>query len=327
MLKIINPEFFILILIIFIILKFQQKRRKEIFISFPLTFILVKNASKALLLKNFVNFLILLLIILALSNFQIINKIAQSNVRGINIILTLDTSGSMNAVDFEIHGRRLTRIEALKRVTLDFINRRVNDRIGLVVFGKVAITQCPLTLDHEILKEYVKNLEVGIAGDSTAIGDGLLLSIKRLRNVKGKKVIILVTDGRNNSGMIDPVTAALIAKNFNIKIYTIGIGTKGKPVPIYVKTPFGVQKIYINADLDDFTLKKISKITGGMYFNAKDYKNLKNIYTQIDKLEKTKFKVHYYFQRNYLYKYFLFGALFLLFFKLFIVNFKLDPLP
>lgn len=327
MLKIANPEFFILFLVVPVILTVYYKNRKKIFLKYPLSF-LFKNNNSYLKLRIFLNFLIFSFIILALCNFQLLKKITSSYKKGINIILTLDTSGSMNAVDFKKNGKEITRLEALKDVVINFIDKRPNDKIGLVVFGKDAFTQCPLTIDHEILKQYVKNLEVGMAGDSTSIGNAILLSIKRLKNAKGKsKIIILVTDGRNNSGIIDPITASLIAKKEKIKIYTIGIGTKGALVPIYIRTPFGVQKILINADLDDETLKKISQNTGGRYFNAKDYKSLKKIYDDINKLEKEKFKVNFYFEKKYIYPYFLIIALLLFFIKIFIFKLKFQMVP
>lgn len=327
MLKIVNPEFLVLILLIPIVLWVYYKNRKNIFIKFPLTFLLKKN-TKLFEIRLILNFLILLMLILALCNFQFLKKITSTYKKGINIILTLDTSGSMNAVDFKINNHEVTRLQALKSVVNDFIDKRPNDKIGLIVFGKEAFTQCPLTIDHKILKDYVNSLTIGMAGDSTSIGNAIILSVKRLKNVKGKsKIIILVTDGRNNSGIIDPITASLVAKEENIKIYTIGIGTKGSLVPIYVRTPFGIRKLMINADLDDETLKQIAKNTGGKYFNAKDYKSLKKIYNEIDKLEKEKFKVNYYYERKLLYNYFLIIALILILIKVFIFKTKFEMVP
>ena len=327
MLKIVNPEFLFLIPVIPVILWIYYKNRKNIFIRYPLTFLFSKN-TKVFEIRLILNFLILLMLILALCNFQFLKKITSTYKKGINIILTLDTSGSMNAVDFKINGHEVTRLQALKSVVKDFIDKRPNDKIGLVVFGKEAFTQCPLTIDHKILKDYVDSLTIGMAGDSTSIGNAIILSVKRLKNVKGKsKIIILVTDGRNNSGIIDPVTASLVAKEENVKIYTIGIGTKGALVPIYVRTPFGVRKLMINADLDDETLKQIAKNTGGKYFNAKNYRALKEIYNEIDKLEKEKFKVNFYYERKLLYSYFLIVALILLFIKIFVFKTKFEMVP
>ncbi len=327
MLKIVNPEFLILLLFIPFILWFYYKNRKKVFIKYPLSFLFQKN-TKIFEFRIILNFLIFLMLILALCNFQILKKFSSTYKKGINIILTLDTSGSMNAVDFKKNGKEITRLEALKDVVSKFIDKRPNDKIGLVVFGKEAFTQCPLTIDHKILKDYIENLNVGMAGDSTSIGNAILLSIKRLKNAKVKtKIIILVTDGRNNSGIIDPITASILAKDEKIKIYTIGIGTKGSLVPIYVKTPFGIRKMLINADLDDTTLKEIAKITGGKYFNAVNFTSLKDIYNEIDKLEKEKFKVKYYFERQLIYPYFLILAIFLLLIKIFIFKQKFEVVP
>ena len=227
----------------------------------------------------------------------------------------------MAALDFHKNGKEINRLEALKYVVNDFINKRSSDKIGLVVFGKDAFTQCPLTIDHKTLNFLVNNIELGMAGDSTAIGSALILSIKRLEKVKSKsKVIILVTDGRNNSGEVDPIVVAKLAAEMGIKIYTIGIGTKGKPVPILRRTIFGVRKIMVNVDLDDYTLKKIANITGAKYFNAQNFESLKNIISDIDKLEKTKFKVKYYYETRYYYYYFLLAALILLVIKILIFN-------
>ncbi len=320
MLKIQNFNFiFLIFFAFFILVRFYRKRRNNV-LYYPVAF-LFNDKSNLLKLRIFLDFLIFLFFVLSIMNFQNLKRINFSYKKGIAIILTLDTSKSMSAIDFSYNGKVITRLSALKMVIKDFIDKRPNDKIGIVIFGKYAFTQCPLTIDHDLVKEYIKNLQVGIAGDSTSIGDGLLLSIKRLKNVKAKsKVIILVTDGRNNSGFIDPITSAIIAKNSNIKIYTIGIGTKGKPVPIYLDTPFGKRKVFINADLDDLTLKKIAKITGGKYFNAKNLNELKEIYNQIDKMEKTEFKANSYYEIEYLYPYFLIPALIFILVKILFIK-------
>ncbi len=311
-----NPEYFLLILIVPFILYYYEYLQKQLKFNFSVADRVGKNNNFSLFLRLSINALILILIIFALANFQKIKTLTNTTARGINIIIALDSSGSMAAIDFHRKGREITRLEALKSVVNDFINKRPNDKIGLVVFGKEAFTQCPLTIDHETLHFLVNRVELGMAGDSTAIGSALLLSIKRLKNVKGKsKIIILVTDGRNNSGQVSPIIAAKLAKEFGIKIYTIGIGTKGKPVPIIQNTPFGLRKIYVNVDLDDYTLKQIAKITNGRYYNAQNFESLEKIINDINKLEKTKFKVKKYVQREYFYYYFLLGALILLIFK------------
>ena len=171
------------------------------------------------------------------------------------------------------------------------MQNRGNDRIGIVAFGQEAFTQCPLTLDHDILLTFLDGLTVGIAGDSTAIGSAMGISVKRLKDLESKsKVIILLTDGRNNAGNISPMQAAEIAKAFKIKIYTIGVGTRGK-APFLVDGMFGKRLIYQEVDIDEETLQKIARMTGAKYFRATDLKSLKGIYKQIDRLEKTEVKV------------------------------------
>ncbi len=321
MFKFSEPEYFLLILVIPVILYYFYNREKKIVFKYPLAEKIGKNINNYFYIRIVVDSLLLISLIIALANPVKINKITNSEKKGINIIISLDTSGSMAALDFHKNGKEINRLEALKYVVNDFINKRSSDKIGLVVFGKDAFTQCPLTIDHKTLHFLVNNIELGMAGDSTAIGSALILSIKRLEKVKSKsKVIILVTDGRNNSGEVDPIVVAKLAAEMGIKIYTIGIGTKGKPVPILRRTIFGVRKIMVNVDLDDYTLKKIANITGAKYFNAQNFESLKNIISDIDKLEKTKFKVKYYYETRYYYYYFLLAALILLVIKILIFN-------
>ncbi len=316
-----SPEYFLLCLIVPIILYLGLKNDKKIFFKYSMSDFTGKQTHGYYLIKTVLNASVFILIILALVDFQQVKTITDSTAKGINIVIALDTSGSMAAVDFHKNGKTLNRLSALKYVVNEFIAKRENDKIGLIVFGKDAFTQCPLTIDHDTLRMFVDRLEIGMAGDSTAIGSALILAIKRLKDVKGKsKVIILVTDGRNNAGTIEPVTAAKLAKEFGIKIYTIGIGSKGNPVPIPQRTIFGIRKIYVNVDLDDYTLKKIAKISGGVYFNAENFNALEKIIKKIDKLERVKFKVHHYYETTHYYYIFICLAIFLLILK--IVFFK-----
>ena len=179
----------------------------------------------------------------------------------------------------------------VKDVVTEFVENRESDRLGLVVFGEEAFTQCPLTLDHNILLSLLDKLAIGIAGDSTAIGSAIGIAVKRLKDLESEsKVIILLTDGRNNAGDLLPLQAAEIAKSYGIKIYTIGVGTRGK-APFLVDTVFGKRYMYQEVDIDEDTLKKISTLTGAKYFRATDLESLKDIYQQIDRLEKTEVKV------------------------------------
>lgn len=249
------------------------------------------------------------LLVLALARPQSGSKASEVLSEGIDIILCLDTSGSMQALDFKWGNERRNRLEAVKRVVSDFIKGRTNDRIGMVVFGEEAFTQCPLTLDYGVLLNFLDQVEIGMAGDSTAIGSALATCVKRLRGRESQsRVVILLTDGRNNAGSITPQSAAEIAKTFSVKTYTIGVGTAGE-VPFLVDTLFGKKYIYQQVDLDEDTLKDIAAITGGSYFRATDAKALEEIYAHIDRLEKTSVEVKEYMEYQELFMWFLLPGL------------------
>ncbi len=211
--------------------------------------------------------------------------------RGIDIILCLDISGSMQAADF-LPKNRLT---VAKERAKEFIAKRPGDRIGLVIFSATSLTQCPLTFDHKILTDILDRVEFGILDDGTAIGMGIASAAARLKSSQAKeKVIILLTDGRNNTGDIDPLTAAQTAAALGIKIYTIGVGSKG-PVPYPVQDPFwGRRYVQIEVDLDTETLQRIADLTGGKFFLATDPEGLRRVYEEIDRLEPSTFKVRRY---------------------------------
>ncbi len=260
-------------------------------------------------IPNFLKALAFALLIIALARPQEGHKRSQILSAGVDIVLAIDTSGSMQALDFMKEGKRINRLEVVKDVVSDFIANRENDRMGMVVFGKEAFTQCPLTLDHDILLAFLENLEIGVAGDSTAIGSAIGISIKRLKDLKSKsKVIILLTDGRNNAGSLSPAQAAEISKIYGIKIYTIGVGTRGK-APFLVDSIFGKQYIYQNVEIDEKTLQKIAQKTGAKYFRATDRESLKNLYKQIDSLEKTEVKILDRSEYRELFPYFLIPSL------------------
>ncbi len=205
---------------------------------------------------------------------------------GIDIVVTLDISSSMLAEDLKPN-----RIEAAKKVAEQFIDGRPNDRIGLVIFSGESFTQCPLTTDHAVLKNLFQGVQSGMVTDGTAIGEGLATAVNRIKDSKAKsKVIILLTDGVNNLGSVAPVTAGEIAKTFGIRVYTIGIGTQGV-APYPVKTPFGIQYQNIPVDIDEPMMKQIAEETGGKYFRATTTSKLKEIYADIDQMEKTKIAV------------------------------------
>jgi Ca-activated chloride channel family protein len=267
------------------------------------------------------------LFILALARPQAGIKSTEISAEGVDIMLCLDTSGSMQALDFKDNGKPVTRLKVVKKVVSEFIQGRKNDRIGMVVFGEEAFTQCPLTLDYGVLLSFLDSIEIGMAGDSTAIGSAIAVCVKRLKDLKSKsKVIILLTDGRNNTGAINPLTAASIAKTYNIKIYTIGVGTEGE-APFLVDSFFGKQYVYQKVDLDEDTLKEIAKTTGSRYFRATNTEALENIYKQIDAMEKTEIKIKEYMEYEELFNYFLIPGLCLLLLEIILVNTRLRKIP
>ena len=208
------------------------------------------------------------------------------SVEGIDIVLATDISGSMLAEDFKPN-----RLEAAKDVATEFISGRPNDRIGLVIFSGESFTQCPLTTDHAVLINMYNDIKSGMIDDGTALGDGLATAVSRLKESKtASKVIILLTDGVNNMGALDPLSAAEIAQLYGIRIYTIGVGTIGL-APYPFETPFGIQYQNVEVKIDEPLLKKISVMTNGKYFRATNKSNLENIYKEIDKLEKSKIDV------------------------------------
>jgi Ca-activated chloride channel family protein len=228
-------------------------------------------------------------LIVALARPQSSLSWQNSTTEGIDIVIASDISGSMLAEDFKPN-----RLEAGKEIAIDFIKGRPDDRIGLVVFSGESFTQCPLTIDHSVLINMYADIKNGMITDGTAIGMGLATAVNRLRGSEAKsKVVILLTDGSNNSGSIPPITAAEIAKQFKVRVYTVGLGTNGF-APYPVQTPMGVQYQRMPVVIDEVTLSKIASITGGKYFRATNNATLKDIYTQIDKLEKAKIDVTQY---------------------------------
>jgi Ca-activated chloride channel family protein len=209
---------------------------------------------------------------------------------GIDIVLTLDISSSMKAEDFKPN-----RLGAAKAVAKEFISGRKTDKIGLVTFSRKAVTQSPLTTDYSLLYEFIDTIEIGMIPDGTAIGNALAESSKRLAGGKEKsKVLILLTDGINNSGEIDPITAAQAAKTLNIKIYTIGVGSMGNaPYPVQDQV-FGTRYVSVPVQIDEEVLRTIAQITGGLYFRATDTQKLEDIYREIDQLEKSKIEIKQY---------------------------------
>lgn len=237
--------------------------------------------------------LALTLLIIALARPQSTNSWQNVSTEGIDIIISLDISGSMLAQDFHPN-----RLEASKDIASEFINSRPNDRMGLVVFSGKSFTQCPLTTDHAVLINLFKGVKYGLIEDMTAMGEGIGTAINRIKDSNAKsKVIILLTDGVNNAGSIAPITAAEIAKTYGIRIYTIGVGSLGE-APYPVPTQFGTQIQMIKVEIDEPVLKQIAEMTNGKYFRATNNDKLREIYKEIDKLEKTKIAVKEYRKRK-----------------------------
>lgn len=262
------------------------------------------------------------MIVLVLARPQSTNSWSNVSTEGIDIVVALDISTSMLAEDL-----RPNRLEAAKNVAASFINSRPNDNIGLVVFAGESFTQCPLTTDHAVLLNLFGGIQSNMIEDGTAIGLGLANAVNRIKDSKTKsKVVILLTDGSNNSGDIDPITAADIAKTFGVRVYTIGVGTRGM-APYPFQTAYGVQYQNIKVEIDEQPLRQIASMTGGQYYRATNNSKLKNIYTEIDKLEKTKMKVQEYSKKNEEYRLFGLAALVLLLLEILLRNTVLRRLP
>ncbi len=293
-----NPQllWFLLIVGLYLFVSLRFGRRMNAAISYPLVGLAKSVAGRGASWKRHagtaLRALVLVVLFLALARPQAGSGIESVLTEGIDIILAVDVSGSMRAEDFKPRNR----LAVAKEVVADFVEGRVSDRIGMVVFASQSFTQCPLTLDHDVLLELLESVEIGmIDEESTAIGLGVATATNRLRKSDAdSRVIILLTDGRNNAGEIDPITAAQAAKALGIRIYTVAAGTpEGGPIPVY--DPIRGKR-YVNAptDIDEDTLVEIADITGGAYFRAKTEGMLAEVYRTIDELEKTKIEVKHF---------------------------------
>ena len=266
--------------------------------------------------------LAIVFVILALARPQMSDSWSSENMEGIDIVMALDISGSMLAEDLKPN-----RLSVAKTVATEFVLSRPNDNIGLVVFAGESFTQCPLTTDHAVLVNLINGVQFGMINDGTAIGSGLGTAVNRIKEGKTKsKVIILQTDGSNNAGDISPLMAAELAQTFGIRVYTVGVGSHGK-VRMPVNTPIGIQYHMMDSDFDETTLQKIAEMTGGEYFRATNNTMLRNIYQEIDKLEKTKISVREFTKKKELYLSFALVAFVLLLLEVLIRNLYLKRLP
>ncbi len=233
------------------------------------------------------------ILIVAIARPQSSSSSQNVSIEGIDMVMALDVSGSMLAQDL-----KPDRLEAAKIVASEFFDGRPDDRIGLVIFSGETFTQCPLTTDHSVIKNLFKDIKSGMIQDGTAIGDGLATAVNRLKESEAiSKVIILLTDGVNNAGSVDPLSAAEIAKLYGIRIYTIGVGTIGM-APYPVQTPYGVQYQEVEVKIDEELLKQVTAMTDGKYFRATSNKKLQEIYAEIDQLEKSKIDVTEFRRKN-----------------------------
>lgn len=284
----------------------------------------IKKSYKIYLLHApfILRIIVLSLVILILARPQTTNNWQNSEVEGIDIMLAIDVSTSMLAEDLKPN-----RLEAAKDVAAEFISGRPNDNIGITLFAGESFTQCPLTVDHTVLLNLFQSINSGIVEDGTAVGMGIANAVSRLKDSKAKsKVIILLTDGTNNKGDISPLTAADIAKSFGIRVYTIGVGTNGMaPYPLRVAGT--IQYINTPVEIDEKTLTQIAITTNGNYFRATNNSKLKEVYKEIDKLEKTKLNVKQYSKRHEEYQWFAVIALLFLLLEFYLRNSILKKIP
>jgi len=267
-------------------------------------------------------------LVVALAQPQMVHGTSEVDASGIDIILALDVSGSMEALDFTINNEPANRVEVVKEVVSRFINERPNDRIGLVAFAGRPYMVSPLTLDHQWLQKRLQTIHPGMVEDGTAIGSALGSSINRLRDQKAKsRIVILLTDGMNNAGKILPVTAAEAAETLGIKIYTIGAGSRGE-VPVPITDQLGNRKIVrAKVDIDEKTLKRVAQMTGAQYYRATDTDSLEKIYGDINKLETTTRKIKKFEHRNEMFLWAALGGLLLLGFELTLNQTRFRRLP
>lgn len=240
------------------------------------------------------------LLVLGLARPQWVSGHSEIQASGIDLMLAVDVSGSMEALDFRMGGRQVNRLEVVKSVVAEFVDDRENDRLGLVVFSGAPYLVSPLTLDHDWLKQNLERIRTGMVEDGTAIGSALAMSVNRLRDQPAKsRIVVLLTDGMNNAGKVAPLTAAEAAKAMGIKVYTIAAGTRGE-APIPRRNQLGQVVDIVNArvDVDEDTLRKIAEDTGGKFFRATDTDSLKQIYAEIDRMEKTTRKLRKYENRR-----------------------------
>jgi Ca-activated chloride channel family protein len=284
-----HPYALFLLVLLVPVAYLSVRRRRERSVGYSSLELLLGAGLEASPWKRFgkpvLRMVVLVLVIVAIARPQTGQSEYTTHTEGVDILLVLDTSGSMQAQDFKPHNR----LYVAKEVVKEFVSKREHDRIGLVVFAAQAVTQCPLTLDHPVLTALIDDVDIGMLEDGTAIGVALATAVNRLKNSTAKsRIVVLLTDGQNNTGIIDPATAAKVAAAMGIKVYTIGVGTKGR-APMPVNDPiFGKRLVSVEVDLDEVTLMNIAELTDGQYFRATDPEELVQIYDRIDELERSR---------------------------------------
>lgn len=282
-----HPEYLYLLLLLIPLTVWYVVRLSKTQASFRLASANAFNGMKPgfrVYMRHFpfiLRLLSLALVIVVIARPQSVSSWEESETQGIDIVMALDVSGSMLAQDLQPD-----RLQAARKVAAEFITDRSNDNIGLVIFAGESFTQCPLTTDHKVLLNLLNEINFGMIDDGTAIGLGLATSVNRLKDSQSQsKVVILLTDGTNNSGQIAPLTAADLARSYGIRVYTVGVGTKGM-APTPVNTPYGIRMQNMPVDIDEETLTEIAAMTGGQYFRAQDTEGLRQVYNEIDEMEK-----------------------------------------
>ncbi|MCK5179819.1 MAG: VWA domain-containing protein [Candidatus Omnitrophica bacterium] len=320
-----DPWISLLIPVVLALIIFLRKRQRATSFRFSSTEIATSLKStwrvRFRQVPYVLRLLAVILFLVALAGPRSVLEETVHKSEGIDIVLAIDSSGSMAAEDFVVKSKRINRLDTVKTVVQDFVGERKNDRLGLITFAALAYTVSPLTTDHAWLLTNLDRVELGLIQDGTAVGSAIVSSVARLENSDAKsKVIILLTDGVNNAGKMGPVEAARVAEAFGIKIYIIGAGTEGR-VPFPGRDPWG-RKVYQNVviKLDEKMLQEVADITGGKYFRATDTESLRDIYREIDTLEKVKIEEYGYKEYKELFGYFLMAALMLLFLEVVLAN-------
>lgn len=323
-----NPEYLYLLLLIIPLIAWYIIRLSKTQASFKLASINAFKDMKPSLrvymrhLPFVLRVFSIALIIVVIARPQSVNSWEETETQGIDIVLALDVSGSMLSQDLQPD-----RLQAAKKVASEFVTDRKNDNIGLVVFAGESFTQCPLTTDHKVLLNLLNEIEFGIIEDGTAIGLGLATSVNRLKDSDSdSRVVILLTDGTNNSGQIAPLTAADLARSYGIRVYTVGVGSTGM-APTPVQTPFGIRMQNMPVDIDEKTLTEIAVMTGGQYFRAQDTEGLRQVYDEIDEMEKYLISVQNVTQRKEVFLPFALAALGLILLELLLRRTWLRNIP